>query len=93
LPNCATNGRKYGQPYLGPPGNSRALRGGSWNNNQDNARAAYRNNNSPDNRNDNNGFRVVVVRVSTPYLLSPKGMAFPNVPLPWTFARSGLADR
>ena len=69
------------------------VRGGSWRNNQDNARAAYRNHNNPDNRNDNNGFRVVVVRFSTPYLLSPKGMAFPNVPLPWTFARSGLADR
>ncbi|MCL4880430.1 MAG: SUMF1/EgtB/PvdO family nonheme iron enzyme [Anaerolineae bacterium] len=36
------------------------LRGGSWNNNQDNARAAYRNNNNPDNRNNNIGFRVVV---------------------------------
>ncbi len=38
---------------------SRALRGGSWNNNSDNARAAYRNNNNPDNRNNNIGFRVV----------------------------------
>ena len=35
------------------------MRGGSWNNNQDNARAAYRNNNTPDNRNNNLGFRVV----------------------------------
>jgi hypothetical protein len=35
------------------------VRGGSWNNNQDNARAAYRNNNTPDNRNNNMGFRVV----------------------------------
>ncbi len=69
------------------------LRGGSWNNNQDNARAAYRNNNDPDNRNDNNGFRVVVVRFSTPYLLSQKGVSFTNFPLPQTFARSGLANR
>ena len=69
-------------PYPGPPGNSRVVRGGSWNNNQDNARAAYRNNNDPDNRNDNNGFRVVVVRFSTPYLLSQKGVSFTNVPLP-----------
>jgi hypothetical protein len=38
---------------------SRVLRGGSWNNNLDNSRAANRNNNAPDNRNDNNGFRVV----------------------------------
>jgi hypothetical protein len=35
------------------------VRGGSWNNNQDNARAAYRNRNNPDNRNNNLGFRVV----------------------------------
>jgi hypothetical protein len=36
------------------------LRGGSWNNNQHNARCAYRNRNNPNNRNDNIGFRVVV---------------------------------
>jgi hypothetical protein len=36
------------------------LRGGSFNNNQRNARCAYRNNNNPDNRNHNIGFRVVV---------------------------------
>jgi hypothetical protein len=34
------------------------LRGGSWNNNRDNARCAYRNDNNPDNDNDNNGFRL-----------------------------------
>ncbi len=37
----------------------RGLRGGSWNNNQDNARAAFRNDNDPDNRNNNIGLRVV----------------------------------
>ena len=36
------------------------LRGGSFNNNQNNARAAYRNMNNPNNRNRNNGFRVGV---------------------------------
>ncbi|HKZ85455.1 MAG TPA: SUMF1/EgtB/PvdO family nonheme iron enzyme [Anaerolineae bacterium] len=36
------------------------LRGGSWNNNQRNARCAYRNRNDPNNFNDNIGFRVVV---------------------------------
>jgi hypothetical protein len=41
-----------------------ALRGGSWNNNARNARAAYRNNNQPDNLNDNNGFRLVVAHAS-----------------------------
>ncbi|NDD65557.1 MAG: hypothetical protein EBZ36_16515 [Acidobacteria bacterium] len=45
------------------------VRGGSWNNNQDNARAAYRNNNHPANRNNNNGFRVVCGLRPTP--LSP----------------------
>ena len=37
------------------------MRGGSWNNNQDNARCAVRNRNQPDNRNNNNGFRVVLL--------------------------------
>ena len=37
------------------------LRGGSWNNNPRNCRAANRNRNNPDNRNNNNGLRVVVV--------------------------------
>jgi len=38
----------------------RVVRGGSWNNNQRNARCAYRNRNIPDNFNNNLGFRVVV---------------------------------
>ncbi len=38
----------------------RALRGGAFNNNQRNARCAYRNNNEPNNRNNNIGFRVVL---------------------------------
>jgi len=37
----------------------RVVRGGSWNNNQNNARAAYRNHNHPNNRNNNVGCRVV----------------------------------
>ena len=37
----------------------RVVRGGSWNNNPINARAAYRNHNAPDNRNNNIGFRLV----------------------------------
>jgi formylglycine-generating enzyme required for sulfatase activity len=44
---------------------TKVVRGGSWiNNNLDNFRAAFRNNNHPDNHNDNNGFRVgrVVLR-------------------------------
>lgn len=37
---------------------ARVLRGGSWNNNERNARCAYRNDNEPDNFNNNIGFRV-----------------------------------
>jgi hypothetical protein len=37
----------------------RVLRGGAFNNNATNCRAAYRNNNTPGNRNNNNGLRVV----------------------------------
>jgi formylglycine-generating enzyme required for sulfatase activity len=58
----------------GLPGNNRVVRGGSWNNNQDNARASNRNTaitalriNNPNNRNttgvalrNNIGFRLVV---------------------------------
>ena len=39
--------------------------GGSWNNNPNNCRSAYRNNNSRENRNNNIGFRVVCVAPST----------------------------
>ena len=38
----------------------RVLRGGSFNNNERNARAAYRNRNNPNNHNWNSGFRVCV---------------------------------
>jgi len=36
------------------------VRGGAFNNESRNVRAAYRNRNNPNNRNDNIGFRVVV---------------------------------
>ncbi|MBI5304351.1 MAG: SUMF1/EgtB/PvdO family nonheme iron enzyme [Chloroflexi bacterium] len=45
---------------------TRVLRGGSWNNNQNNVRAACRNRNHPNNRNDNIGFRVVAGRHGSP---------------------------
>jgi hypothetical protein len=44
------------------------LRGGSWINNPENCRSAYRNYNDPDNRNDNIGFRVVVPAASALHL-------------------------
>ncbi|MDH7487098.1 MAG: SUMF1/EgtB/PvdO family nonheme iron enzyme [Anaerolineae bacterium] len=37
----------------------RVVRGGSWNNNERNVRAANRDRNDPDNRNNNVGFRCV----------------------------------
>ena len=36
----------------------RVVRGGSWNNHQDNARVAARNRNNPNNSNNNNGVRL-----------------------------------
>ena len=42
--------------------NSRVNRGGSWNNNPRNVRAANRNRNSADNRNNNLGFRLCLSR-------------------------------
>ena len=48
------------------------LRGGSWNNNQRNARVSYRNNDHPDNFNNNIGFRVVC---SPDFLLVGKAVA------------------
>jgi hypothetical protein len=45
------------------------LRGGSWNNNANNARCANRNNNNPDNRNNNIGFRCVLAGASVPKVL------------------------
>lgn len=41
-------------------GSNRVKRGGSWNNNAANTRAANRNRNKPDNRNNNLGFRLAL---------------------------------
>ena len=49
-------------------GARRVVRGGSWNNNEDNVRAAYRNRNNTDNRNDNQGFRVALSPQLSPIL-------------------------
>ena len=40
---------------------NKVLRGGGWNNNWNNVRVANRNNNNPDNRNNNIGFRCAGV--------------------------------
>ena len=41
---------------------ARVVRGGSWNNNGRNVRSAIRNRNSPDNRNNNLGFRLALAQ-------------------------------
>lgn len=40
----------------------RVVRGGSWNNNGRNVRSAIRNRNTPDNRNNNIGFRLALAQ-------------------------------
>jgi hypothetical protein len=42
------------------------VRGGSWNNQRENVRCAYRNRNIPFNRNNNLGFRVVCAHIDPP---------------------------
>ena len=46
-------------PKVQPSPEYRVIRGGSWNNTATNARVAKRNNNTPTNRNNNLGFRIV----------------------------------
>ncbi|WP_390621033.1 hypothetical protein [Gimesia alba] len=55
------------------------LRGGSWNNNADNCRSAYRNRNTPDNRNNTIGFRLCRV------IVLPESFVMPDVgsAAPW----------
>lgn len=48
-------------------GSNRVNRGGSWNNNAQNSRVSYRNNNTPDNRNNNLGLRLVLNSQTTIY--------------------------
>ena len=49
---------------------ARVVRGGSWNNHARNVRAAYRNENEPDNRNNNLGFRCLRIHARAVALLS-----------------------
>lgn len=43
-----------------PRGSNRVNRGGSWNNTAANCRTANRNNNTPTNRTNDNGFRLAL---------------------------------
>ena len=60
------------------------MRGGSWNNTEINARCAYRNRNQPENRNDNQGFRLVL---RAAHVLPPHESATQVLPtacgIPW----------
>ena len=51
-------------------GSSRGLRGGSWNNNENNLASYNRNNNTPTNENTNVGFRVASVPEPSAVLLT-----------------------
>jgi hypothetical protein len=52
------------------------VRGGSWNNNSRNARAANRNNNDPENRNNNLGLRLASMAESrNRWVYAPAGCA------------------
>jgi hypothetical protein len=54
------------------------LRGGSWNNKSENLRAANRNRNEPDNRNNNIGFRVARVLSPASTLDKPGTTGWPE---------------
>ena len=66
-PGTNENRRKRTAQLIGPPchgvtvenGSNRVLRGGCWINDASNCRAAYRNDNHPDNRDNNVGFRLL----------------------------------
>ncbi|MBK8538762.1 MAG: SUMF1/EgtB/PvdO family nonheme iron enzyme [Ardenticatenia bacterium] len=89
-------------PGQAPWDRPRVLRGGSWNNNPDNARASYRNNNHPNNRNRNIGFRVVLAaHAPLPLLWSgafwpddlPERLAGRGVPgMPGDHGRAGRGE-
>ena len=56
------------------------IRGGAWNNKPRNLRSAYRNNRTPDNRNDNNGFRLASPPALT-QCFCPEPVAFTDAPV------------
>jgi len=69
----------------------RVIRGGSWNNNARNCRSANRNNNTPDNRNNNNGFRVACTPASEgTFPVTPESRFFESgsAPCPESFSVS-----
>jgi len=67
------------------------VRGGSFINNDDNVRCAYRNRNSPGDRNNNVGFRVVAHGLH-PNLAAREGSVF-SVGYGWRCANEGRCSR
>ncbi|MBI4662919.1 MAG: SUMF1/EgtB/PvdO family nonheme iron enzyme [Verrucomicrobia bacterium] len=63
-----------------PMGSNRVIRGGSWNNNARNCRSANRNNNTPDNRNNNLGFRPVLAPAQPGRWIAPRLTRLPSSP-------------
>jgi formylglycine-generating enzyme required for sulfatase activity len=61
--DAPTDGRVWEE---GADNSRRVVRGGSWNNNSNNCRAANRNRNAPGDNNNNNGLRVVLVAQTLP---------------------------
>ena len=57
---------------------NRVIRGGSYENDAGNLRSANRNNNSPDNRNDNIGFRLAKVAHRPPAAVTRQGTVVPS---------------
>ena len=57
-PNHLRATTEHLSPPSPEPARPRVVRGGSWNDQPENARSAYRNRNTTDNRNNNLGFRV-----------------------------------
>ncbi len=51
---------KTGNSKGAEPLTYRVIRGGNWNNNENNCRVSNRNNNNPTNRNNNIGFRLAL---------------------------------
>ncbi|MGB8645687.1 MAG: SUMF1/EgtB/PvdO family nonheme iron enzyme [Anaerolineae bacterium] len=66
---------------------TRVWRGGSFNNNQNNVRCAYRNRNNPDNLNNNMGFRVALSHV----FLSYRKYGASRIPIRRRGLKNGLA--
>ena len=60
---------------IDPTSANRVLRGGAWNNNTNNVRSSYRNNNTPDNSNNNIGFRVASTPTRMDAQTTPRSVA------------------